>query len=99
MIEVIQSDFARLESTTTASEAAAAKEYEDFMVDSAADKAAKTQDVEHKSSKKQNSEQSLEEAKGDLAGTQEELDSAIQYLEEAELGAEPGGGKGRPGRH
>merc|ERR1719456_1142002 len=42
MIEVIQSDFARLESETTASEAAAAKEYDGFMSDSAADKAAKT---------------------------------------------------------
>merc|ERR1719473_955384 len=36
MIEVIQSDFARLESETSASEAAAAKEYDGFMSDSAA---------------------------------------------------------------
>ena len=41
MIEVIQSDFARLESETTASEAAAAKEYSPFMSVSAADKASK----------------------------------------------------------
>merc|ERR550514_2302927 len=81
MIEVIQSDFARLESETTASEAAAAKEYDGFMSDSAADKAAKTRDIEHKESKKQNAEQKLTEGKDDLAGTQEELDSALTYYE------------------
>merc|ERR1719456_1181801 len=81
MIEVIQSDFARLESETTASEAAAAKEYDGFMSDSAADKAAKTKDIEHKESKKQNASQSLTERKDDLAGTQEELDSALTYYE------------------
>jgi len=81
MMEVIQSDFARLESETTASEAANSKEHEQFMSDSAADKAAKERDIEHKSSKKQNAEQALVEAKDDLAGTQEELDSALSYYE------------------
>jgi len=81
MIEVIQSDFARLESETSADEAAAAKEYDGFMADSAADKAAKERDIENKGSKKQNAEQSLTERKDDLAGTQEELDSALQYYE------------------
>merc|ERR1719159_1047649 len=41
MIEVIQSDFARLESETSAAEAEAAKEYSEFMADSKADKEAK----------------------------------------------------------
>merc|ERR1719310_1129782 len=81
MIEVIASDFARLESETTASEAAAAKEYDGFMSDSAADKEAKTTDIEHKTGKKQNAEQSLTEKKDDLAGTQSELDAALQYFE------------------
>jgi chromosome segregation ATPase len=81
MIEVIQSDFARLESETTASEAAAQKEYDGFMADSDADKTAKTKDIENKGSKKQNAEQRLIEGKDDLAGTQEELDSALQYYE------------------
>jgi len=79
MIEVIQSDFARLETETTADEAAAAKEYDGFMADSAADKTAKTNDIEHKEAKKQNAQQSLTERKDDLAGTQSELDSALQY--------------------
>merc|ERR1719191_455187 len=42
MIEVIQSDFARLESETSTAETTAAKEYEEFMTDSRSDRAAKT---------------------------------------------------------
>merc|ERR1719321_1366053 len=81
MIEVIQSDFSRLEAETTSAEDEAAKEYETFMSDSSADKAQKTKDIEHKSGKKQNDEQSLQEAKTDLDGTQKELDAALQYYE------------------
>merc|ERR1711968_209429 len=39
MIEVIQSDFARLESETSAAEAEAQKQYDEFMSDSSVDKA------------------------------------------------------------
>merc|ERR1719169_60109 len=42
MLEVIQSDFARLESETKAAEATAQKEYDEFMTDSEVDKAQKT---------------------------------------------------------
>merc|ERR550537_722254 len=51
MIEVIQSDFARLESETSAAEAEAQKQYDEFMSDSSVDKAQKTKDIEHKSGK------------------------------------------------
>merc|ERR1719443_748984 len=81
MIEVIQSDFARLESDTTAAEAQAAKEYEEFMGDSAVDKAQKSADLGHKSSKKQNHEQALQEKQEDLEGTQKELDAALEYYD------------------
>jgi prefoldin subunit 5 len=81
MIEVIQSDFARLESETTAAEDAGAKEYDEFMSDSSSDKAQKTKDIEHKEGKKQNDEQMLQEAKTDLDGTQKELDAALTYYE------------------
>merc|ERR1719393_456611 len=53
MIEVIQSDFARLESETVAAEEAAQKEYDELMGDSDIDKAQKTADIEHKTSTKQ----------------------------------------------
>merc|ERR1719265_2649300 len=48
MLEVIESDFARLEAETTAAEATAQKEYDEFMTDSKVDKAQKTTDSEHK---------------------------------------------------
>merc|ERR1719265_1542844 len=48
MLEVIQSDFARLEAETKAAEATAQKEYDEFMTDSKVDKAQKTTDSEHK---------------------------------------------------
>jgi len=81
MIEVIQSDFARLEAETTASEAQSQKEYDTFMDDSAIDKAQKNKDIEHKSAKKQNHQQALQEKKGDLEGTQKELDAALAYFD------------------
>merc|ERR1719330_243593 len=70
MLEVIQSDFARLQSDTENSEAAAQKAYETFMTDSKVDKAAKTQDIEHKSAKKEDQKQALVKKKSDLEATQ-----------------------------
>merc|ERR1719355_538105 len=81
MLEVIQSDFARLEEETAAAEAQAQKEYDQFMDDSAVDKAQKQKDIEHKTAKKQNQEQALTEKKTDLEGTQKELDAALAYYE------------------
>merc|ERR1719183_350619 len=81
MLEVIQSDFARLEAETSAAEAQAQKEYDQLMDDSAVDKAQKQKDIEHKTAKKQNQEQALEEKKTDLEGTQKELDAALAYYE------------------
>merc|ERR1719453_2594538 len=81
MMEVIQSDFARLEADTSSSEATAQKEYDEFMTDSAVDKAQKSKDIEHKSANKQNQEQTLTEKKTDLESTQKELDAALAYYE------------------
>merc|ERR1740121_3357954 len=81
MLEVIESDFARLEAETTASEAAAQKEYDEFMTDSKVDKAEKTKDVEHKTSKKQDAEHALTMKTNDLDGTQKELDAAFRYFD------------------
>jgi hypothetical protein len=81
MIEVIQSDFARLEADTTAAEASAQKEYDGFMNDSEVSKAQKTKDIEHKTAKKQNEQQALQEKEGDLDGTQKELDAALAYFD------------------
>merc|ERR1712228_787426 len=57
MLEVIESDFARLEAETKAAEATAQKQYDTFMTDSKVDKAAKTKEIEHKTTKKQDQSQ------------------------------------------
>jgi len=81
MLEVIESDFARLEADTKASEASAQKEYDEFMTDSQVDKTKKSTDIEHKSAKKQDEEQALTTKKSDLEGTQKELDAALAYFD------------------
>jgi cell division septum initiation protein DivIVA len=81
MLEVIESDFARLEAETTAAEATAQKEYDAFMTDSKVDKAQKTTDIEHKTAKKQDEEQALVMKNTDLEGTQKELDAALAYFD------------------
>lgn len=81
MLEVIESDFARLEADTKASEATAQKEYDSFMTDSQVDKTKKSTDIEHKSAKKQDEEQALTTNKADLEGTQKELDAALHYFD------------------
>merc|ERR1719198_2279409 len=73
MLEVIESDFARLESETKAAEASAQKEYDQFMADSAADKAAKEAEIEHKTAKKEDQEHTLV--------TQKELQAAMEYFD------------------
>merc|ERR1719197_2033672 len=81
MLEVIESDFARLEADTKAAEESAQKEYDEFMTDSATDKSKKTTDSEHKTAKKQDESQTLTQVVEDLQGTQEELDAALAYFD------------------
>merc|ERR1719359_2267735 len=81
MIEVIQSDFARLESDTNSAELTAQKEYDDFMQDSSIDKAQKVSDIEHKTTAKTNQKNVLQEKETDLIGTQQELDASLNYYE------------------
>jgi len=81
MLEVIESDFARLEADTKAAEATAQREYDTFMTDSKVDKESKTKDIEHKTAKKQDEEQALTIKHEDLEGTQKELDAALAYFD------------------
>jgi len=81
MLEVIESDFARLESETKASEATAQKEYDGFMSDSKVDKSKKSSSIEHKTAKEQDQKQALTSKKNDLEGTQKELDAALAYFD------------------
>merc|ERR1719395_270494 len=81
MLEVIESDFARVEAETSAAEAAAVKEYDQFMHDSTVDKADMQRDIKHKKTKKENEENAVVEQKVDLEGTQKELDAALRYYD------------------
>jgi chromosome segregation ATPase len=81
MLEVIESDFARLEADTTSAEETAATEYDTFMSDSKADKDSKAADIEHKTAKKQDENQALTVKSEDLEGTQKELNAALEYFD------------------
>jgi len=81
MLEVVESDFARLESDTAAAESESQRAFDDFMADSQKDKAVKGTDSKHKSSTKQAKESALASAKKDLRGTSEELEAAMTYFE------------------
>jgi peptidoglycan hydrolase CwlO-like protein len=81
MLEVILSDFARLESETSSSEDAAQSEYDKFMADSQQDAEVKQAEVDHKTLKKQNAEEALADLKKDLERTNEELTAALDYYE------------------
>jgi uncharacterized protein YoxC len=80
-LEVILSDFSRLESETAAAEATEQAEYKNFMFTSQKDKALKENDSKHKSETKTNRESSLQSAEEELKTTQEQLDKAIAYYE------------------
>merc|ERR1719163_1829047 len=81
MLEVIESDFARLLSETSSSEDESQKEYEQFSNDSAQDKAVKGAEMKNKGNEKTRKESNAASAKKDLAGSQEELDAAMAYFE------------------
>jgi len=81
MLEVIQSDFARLETETKAAEATAQKEYDNFVTDSRKSKAQKQTDKDHHEANKAADEQTLSESTVDLDATQKELDAALSYYD------------------
>merc|ERR1719487_3105234 len=81
MLEVIQSDFVRLETETTSAEDNAAKAFTEFSRDSSKDKAIKEMDLKHAQNSKTEKESELADAEKDLKGTQEELDAALAYFE------------------
>jgi hypothetical protein len=80
-LEVILSDFARLESEASNSEASEAEEYDKFMFESKKDMALKQNAIEFKEGKRTTKESDLQVAKEELAASQEQLDKAIAYYE------------------
>jgi hypothetical protein len=81
MLEVIGSDFARLETETNAAEDQAAKEFERFSVASAKDKSVKNQEMQDRINLQITKKASLTDTVGDLKAMQEELDTALVYYD------------------
>lgn len=79
MLEVILSDFERLEGETSEAESTAAQEFDAFVADSSEDKAVKETDTKHKKSSLQRIKSDLATAKKDLMITSEELSAAMAY--------------------
>jgi len=81
MLEVVLSDFSRLEAETSHAEGKAASAYEKFMNESEENIAVMTTEVEHKTSARELADEKNAVAKKELALTQEELDKAENYYE------------------
>merc|ERR1719263_1436440 len=80
-LEVILTDFSRLESETAASESEEAESYKTFMFESKKDKALKEGEIKLKSGTKTDKESALSAAETDLKTTKEQLDKAIEYYD------------------
>merc|ERR1719160_1230717 len=81
MMEVILSDFARLETETQEAENSAASTYEKFMNEANEDVAVKETEIEHKSNKKDTCEENIRDLNKNSELTQTELDKALEYYE------------------
>merc|ERR1719449_230125 len=81
MLEVILSDFARLETETVEAENSASETYEKFMNESNEDVAVKETEIQHKSNKKDQTAENISELNKNLKLTQTELDKALEYYE------------------
>jgi len=81
MLEVILSDFVRLDQETSSEEAAAAAAFDEFSATSTADKDAKTEELETKRKEKVGAEADLAQTMRDLKSTQKELNAALKYFD------------------
>lgn len=80
-LEVIQSDFARLESETQEAEKAASDQFDSYMSDATADKTQKESDIREKKLDQSSKEQDLLTADHDLELAQKELTAALDYYD------------------
>merc|ERR1719213_308690 len=81
MLQVILSDFARLETQTSTAEESAQAAYEKFMAETDEDAAVKAAEVEHKENQKARTEEKLRQLEKELELTQGELDAALAYYD------------------
>jgi hypothetical protein len=79
MLEVILSDFTRLDSETTAAEATDLQSFKERMFQYKKDRALKAQQISQKDEKKTDKSSALHSAQVDLKSTEESLDKAEKY--------------------
>jgi len=80
-LDVILSDFARLETATSSAEDQAATAYDKFMDESNQDISVKEAEVSHKTGNLQQTDAKIDSLKSELQLTQKELDAALEYYE------------------
>jgi len=80
-LEVILSDFARLEAETSTNEAAEDEQHETYMFESKKDRALKENEQGHKQNKKTDQESNLHSTTEELKSTQDQLDKATSYYD------------------
>lgn len=81
LLEVILSDFARLEAETTSADSQAETAHGKFMDESSESIAVKDTALKHKESKRQQTEEKMRNLKKERTLTQEELDAALNYYD------------------
>jgi len=81
MLEVVLSDFARLETDTSEAEDQAQRVYDSFMKESNQDAAVKETTVKHNEKNRDRTDDKLRGLKKEIAMTQTELDSATGYYD------------------
>jgi hypothetical protein len=81
MLEVIGSDFARLQSDTETAEAQSYDEFGKFSVESSKDKSVKNADMQNKINTEATKKSTLTDTVNDMKAMQGELDSALVYFD------------------
>jgi hypothetical protein len=81
MLEVVLSDFARLETETSEAEAQAQRAYDSFMNESTEDAAVKETTKKHKENNRDRATEQNRGLKKEIEMTQSELDSAMDYYD------------------
>jgi hypothetical protein len=80
-LEVVLSDFARLEAETATAEELAQESFEQFVAETNEDLAVKRTEIGHKENAKVESDDAASNFKKELDLTREELDAAVKYYE------------------
>jgi len=80
-LDVVLSDFARLEAETSSAEDQAQSDYDRYMAETTQDIEVKEAEVGHKTANKQATDATIAKLEKELSLTQEELDAALEYFD------------------